>query len=119
MRQNAAIKTAAERAAAEVYEQVRAAAEAAARQAVRDAIREELGVEVEDVDLDDRVTRTEAARRLGTTSQTIIRLENRGAVDPERATDGRVYVSLAEVRAALGDPDAAVQARLERRSSTP
>lgn len=98
-----ALKTAAERAAAEVYETVRQAAQEAAEQAVRDAIRAQLGVAVPDVHLEDRVTRTEAARRLGTTSQTIIRLEEKGLVAAERV-GGRMYVSLSEVEQALRAP---------------
>lgn len=97
---NPNVKTAAERAAAEVYELVRAAAESAARQAVQDAIQEQLGVWVDDVSIEDKVTRAEAARRFGTTPQTIIRLEDKGLVKKNKVA-GRVYVSLSEVGAAL------------------
>ena len=108
------IRAAAERAAAEVRDLVYAAALDAARAAVRDAIRIEVGVDVVDVDLEDRVTRTEAARRLGTTSQTIIRLEQKGAVRSEKE-DGRVYVRLSDVRDALqGGSRVMARARIRR-----
>lgn len=78
----ATIRRAAEEAAIEVRDIVFAAALQAAVEAVREAVRRELGVELpeEVIDLEERVTRTEAARRLGTTSQTIIRLEEKGLV---------------------------------------
>jgi hypothetical protein len=95
------IRMAAERAAAEVYESVTRAALEAARAAVQEALSEAFGAPVPgDVEVEDRVTRTEAARRLGTTSQTIIRLEKKGEVHSEHV-DGRVYVRLSEVRDAL------------------
>ena len=97
------VRAAAERAAAEVTDAVYAAALEAARAAVQDVLAEaykRLGI-TGDLELEDRVTRTEAARELGTTSQTIIRLEKKGAVSTERDPDGRVYVRLSEVRDAL------------------
>lgn len=104
------LKTAAERAAAEVYEIVRQAAAQAAEEAVRDAIRSQFGVDVPQVNLEDRVTRSEAARQLGTTSQSIMRLEEKELVRSERI-GGRVYVSLSEVEQALRAPRREVQLR--------
>lgn len=104
------LKTTAERAAAEVYEIVRAAAAQAAEDAVRDAIRSQFGVDVPEVNLEDRVTRSEAARQLGTTSQSIMRLEEKDLVHSERI-GGRVYVSLSEVEQALRAPRREVQLR--------
>jgi len=108
----AAIRTAAERAAGEVYELVQAAALEAARDAVRKALVELVGAgpAVPDVDVQDRVTRTEAARRLGVTPQRIIRLEQKGAVSSERTEDGRVDVRRSEVRDAV-EVSGRVQAR--------
>ena len=97
----APIRTAAERAAAEVYEMVRVAAYEAARAAAARAIRDAVGLDVEVINLDDRVTRAEAARRLGTTQQTLIRLEKKGTLRSERTSDGRVYVRLSDAREAL------------------
>ena len=97
----APIRTATERAAAEVYEVVRAAAYEAARDAATQAIRDAVGLDVEVISLDDRVTRAEAALRLGTTQQTLIRLEKKGTLPAERTSDGRVYVRLSDAREAL------------------
>ena len=109
------IRTAAERAAAKVYEAVREAALEAAEAAVREALARAFGAPVAGgINLEDRVTRTEAARRLGTTSQTIIRLEKKGAIRSERE-DGRVYVRLSEVQDALaGGGRVTTTARIRR-----
>ena len=102
MRPETSLKAAAERAAAEVYEMVRAAAESAARQAVQDVAKQEFGVDIriEDVDLDDRVTQAEAARRLNTSPPTIDRLRKKGMVQSEKRGN-QVFVSLRETDAAL------------------
>jgi len=110
MRPATALGAAAERAAAEVYEIVRRAAQEAAEQAVRDAIRNQLGLDLDDVQLEDRMTRSEAARQLGTTSQTIMRLEEKGLVRTEHV-GGRVYVSKSEVEDALRGAPRALQTR--------
>jgi len=96
------IRTAAERAAAEVYETVRAAALEAARLAVTQALAELTGADLDPgtVSVEDRVTRSEAAERLGVTPQTIMRMEKKGVVRAEKVGHS-VYVSLSEVRAAL------------------
>lgn len=96
-----ALKVVAERAAGQVFEIVYDAALDAAQKATRSALVELAGADPGDINLEDRVTRTEAARRLETTSQTIIRLEEKGAIHADRSQPGRVYVRLSEVEAAL------------------
>ena len=101
MRPEAELKVAAERAAASIYEIVLAVAEKAAVQAVKNAIDIQLGVKVDDVSLDDRVTVTEAARQLEVTRQRIGRLVDNEVIPADKSVPGRVYVSLSEARAAL------------------
>jgi gamma-glutamyl:cysteine ligase YbdK (ATP-grasp superfamily) len=116
-RPEAQIQTAAERAASEVVDAVYAAAQEAARAAVQDVIAEalrRLGIAASQIELEDRVTRTKAAEALGTTPQTIIRLERKGLVRSWKE-DGHAYVLLSEVRNALGRGGRVMaQARIQR-----
>ena len=65
--------------------------------------------------LEDQVTRSEAARQLATTSQTIMRLEEKGLVRAERV-GGRMCVSLSEVEEALRAPRRVLETRREEPS---
>lgn len=110
------LRSAAEKVAADVYEQVRQAVYEAAREGAAQALREVTGLEIaaEDVNLEDRMIRTEAARRLGVTQQTLIRLEKKGELASERTADGRVYVSLDEAKDALAGRRVRTHANLQR-----
>lgn len=99
---NAPVRNAAEQAAAEVYEIVMEAARSAAEAAVKQALAEAFGADIAGrITVEDRVTQAEAARRLNTTPQKIIRLAKKGAIRREQTDNDHVYVWLSEVRNAL------------------
>lgn len=103
-RLDAILRRAAEKAASAVYEATAEAVRAAIQDVLGDAA-DSLAEAVKPSDgptsYQDRVTRSEAAKRLGVTQQRIIRLEAKGLVPVERE-GGHAYVRVSDVEAALG-----------------
>src|SRR3972149_1784420 len=101
MRPEAELKGAARRPAPSISEIVLAVAEKAAVQAVKNAIDIQLGVKVDDVSLDDRVTVTEAARQLEVTLHRIRKLAGNLIFPTNVPAIFRPGSGVSEARAAL------------------